>query len=239
MSETENSDSSLAVFRTDLEQEDVRALQRVKVAIAVKVVLVVFVAGYMSWIMSVVSRLDARELTRIAAMSVEERVPQWRAEVRDYALAVAPDVTDQARDMFVTLPGHMREYLETELLLATDTVVRRFESDVASAVGTVLDDQIETMKAEMPDSSPEEQLEFMVMGVSGLFRDTMTEALDVFYVDYAAEVKKLNAHLDHLLRGDNLTESEKIDKQLIEAWIILVNEHDFIDPSGVLERLDI
>ena len=69
----------LAALRTDIETEDRAAISRTKIGIGIRAVLIVFVFGYMTWISNSVSRLDAGELTRIAAVSVQEKIPEWSA----------------------------------------------------------------------------------------------------------------------------------------------------------------
>jgi hypothetical protein len=231
----DGSGGELEGLRSDIRRDDARELRAAKIGIAVRALLIVFVAGYMAWILGAVSKLDARSLTRIAADRVEESVPRWRAEVRDYAISAAPMLTDQARDLFLELPVRFRESIELQAMSQTDRLIELLEDDVSAALTTVLDDQLAAMQEAVPGVSPEDQLDLLILGVSGTFRDTMTEALEVFYQDYSAEAGKLNAHLDRLLAAEDLTEAERIDRRLLEAWMILVHEHGIIDFEMVAE----
>ena len=67
----------------------------------------------------------------------------------------------------------------------------------------------------------------------------MIVALDDVHQDYSAEIRQLNGYLDHLHRGMNLTSSEKLDKELIETWVLLVQEHELVQPgsTGSLTRM--
>ena len=60
------------------------------------------------------------------------------------------------------------------------------------------------------------------------------QALDELYHDYAKELRRLNAELEHLLRDEDLTESEQIDKRLIEAWMILAHKYRLTDPGELI-----
>lgn len=229
---TEN--SPLHEIRNHLETEDRGALSRVRTGIILRALLIVVVVGYMTWISSAVSKLDAEELTRIAAAEIEERLPEMRAELRDYAIRMAPDLTDHAKEVFLELPGQMRQFVEAQLLAKTDELIAQFEADVDGAITVVIEDQIRLVKAGLPGASPEQQLDALVLGVSDIFRETMIEAIDELYIGYAGEVRTLNARLDRLLTGHDLTESEKIDKQLIEAWMVLVHKHDIANSSQLV-----
>jgi len=224
----------LSELRADLALEDQAAENRAKLGIGVRIVLILFVAGYMSWISSSISGMDAAVLTQAAAASLETRLPELRVEMRDHALALAPELTDRARDLLLEMPAQLRAYLEAELLEQTDELLVRLETEVDLAIATVIDDQIALVQAQMPYGSPEEQLDAIVLGVSDAFRETMNEALDELYHDYSAKVREVNADLDRLLRADDLSESEKIDKQLIEVWMVLANEYDLADPGKLI-----
>ena len=239
MSENQSTEQVFNEIRDDFEQDNRKATVRAKAWIAVRIFLILFVVGYMTWIFSAVSRLDAQELTRIAAVSIEEKLPQFRADLRDFAIERAPELTDQARDMLLQIPGHLREAVEGPLIEKTDDLIVRFETDLNGAISTVIDDQIELIRAEFPDGTPEEQLDAIILGISDNFSETTREALDGMYEDYVQELQNLNARLNHLLRSPDLTESEKIDKQLIEAWMILVHRHKIASPNRVFKDIQV
>jgi len=216
----------LAGVREDLEREQHTAARRAKVWIGVQCLLIVFVFSYMSWISSSLSSMDAQSLTRMVAVEVEEEIPHLRAALRDHALELAPQLTDQAQDLFLQIPTRLRESIENQLLAESDRIIAQFEEEFNAALGALIDERIETVQAAHPDLPPEQQLDNVVAGVSGLFRDTVIEAVDELYIEYAGTVQKLNAHLLHLQRSDELTETEQIDKELLETWMILVHKHE-------------
>ena len=235
--ENGNTDQLLDEVRSDLEREDRRSVSRAWVGVGLRIFFLLFVAGYMTWVHSAVSRLDADSLTKIAAMQLEERLPQMRADLRDYAIARAPEVIDKARDLLLELPAQLRKKVESQLLARSDELIARLESDVDIALGVVIDDQIEAIRTALPDGSPEDQLDALILGLSDTFRDTMIAAVDELYEQYSAEVTKLNDHLIHLQKDEDLSDSEIIDKKLLEAWMVLVQKHEFASPRRVKEAL--
>ena len=64
----------------------------------------------------------------------------------------------------------------------------------------------------------------------------MIEAIDELYEHYSIGVQELNAHLNHLL-NDDLTETERIDRELIEAWMVLVHQHGITDSENQVAGL--
>jgi hypothetical protein len=216
----------LAKVSEDLEREQNTAARRAKVWIGAQCLLIVFVMGYMSWISGALNSMDAESLTRLVAIQIEEEIPRVRAALRDHALELAPQLTDHAQDLFLQIPSRLRETIENQLLAESDKVIAGFEAELDAGLGAIIDERIEAIQAAYPDLSPQEQLDSVVAGVSGLFRDTVIEAVDELYIEYAGTVQKLNAHLLHLQRSEELTETERIDKELLETWMILVHKHE-------------
>jgi len=224
--------------RNKLEQENRSAAVRAKTWIAVRAVLIVFVIGYMSWISGAVGKLDAAELTRVAATSIEMRLPELRTELRDYAIGMAPELTDHAKDLLIEVPGQLRTTVEEQLLTQTDKLITRLETDLDTAITTVVDDHIAAVRSEFGDASAEEQLDTVILGVSGEFRSTMIEGIDELYEHATVEVQNLNTYLEHLLRDPDLSEAEQIDKELIQTWMVLVHRHGITRPDeALLERI--
>ncbi len=224
--ESASTQELLAGVCEDLEREQNTAARRAKVWIGAQCLLIVFVMGYMSWISGALNSMDAESLTRMVAVQIEDEIPRVRATLRDRALELAPQLTDHAQDLFLQIPTRLRETIESQLLAESDKIIAKFEDELNAGLSAIIDERIEAVQAAYPDLPPEEQLDNVVSGVSGLFRDTVIEALDELYIDYAGTIQKLNAHLLHLQRSDELTETERIDKELLETWMILVAKHE-------------
>jgi hypothetical protein len=238
MSDERTTERKLQQLREQIEHENHKALLRAKIGIGVRAALILFVMAYMTWLSGAVAQLDAPALTHMAASSLEERIPQFRSDLQGYAIDMTPELTDHARDAFVEIPVRVRETIEQPLLDKSDDLIAGVEADVDAAIATVVEEQLALMAAEVSEGTPEEQLDALILGISDLFRDTMIQALDELYIEYSREVEDLNAHLDHLLRDEGLTPTEKIDRQLIEIWMVLVYRHKITDPGALVAGLE-
>ncbi len=228
----------LAELRRDLRRDSRKTTTRAKSWIAVRVGVVLLVVVYMTWLGGAVGRISAEELTRFAATSLESKLPELRADLRDYAIAVAPEVTDRALDLLLEVPGQLRTVVERELGAQADRLIARLEADMDVAITTVIDEQLELVRNQDPNASPEEQLDTIILGVSDAFRETLIDGIDELYEHSTVEVQSLNAYLDHLLRNPDLTQSEQIDRQLLQVWMVLVYKHRITEPDeGVVERV--
>ncbi len=181
MNENPSATTQLAELREDLQRERRKAASRAKSWIAVRVGVVLLVVVYMTWLGGAVGRISAEELTRFAATSLESKLPELRADLRDYAIAVAPEVTDRARDLLLEVPGQLRTVVERELGTQADRLIARLEADMDLAITTVIDEQLELVRNQDPNASPEEQLDTIILGVSDAFRETLIDGIDELY----------------------------------------------------------
>ena len=233
-----NQTTTLDQLEATLREDDTRALSKAKFGVGVRVFLIVFVLGYMTWLFGAVSNLDAEALTGIAANSVAEQLPEFRLNLQEYAIAQAPMVTDMARDTLMQVPTQMRQHLQQRLVSESTDLIGRFEHDVNAALEDVLDRQMTAFRESSPGDSLEAQLDALILGVSGEFRSTMIAALDELYNDYSSEVRRLNDHLLWLQVGQDLSQSEKLDKQLLEVWMTLIHKHGVGKPLQIAQNLE-
>ena len=234
--EKERMNPALEQLARDLEEEDRKALLRAKVGIGIQAALVILVAAYMIWLSGMLGRLDAREITGLAAATVEERLPEIRKNVRDHAIQAAPHLTDEMVRIVLNVPSMLRENLEGQLLSPIEELITRLETDLDTILTTVLEDQFELLKAEFAGGTAEHQLDGLILGISDIFRQTMSTALDEMYADYSGEVYNLNRHLQRLLKGEDLTKAEILDRKLIGAWMVIVRGHEITSLEPLMEQ---
>ena len=238
MNENSSATTLLAELHEELQRERRKTATRAKSWIAVRAGVVLLVAAYMTWLGGALGRISAEELTRFAATSLESKLPELRADLRDYAISVAPEVTDRARDFLLEVPGRLRTVVERELWAQTDRLIARLEVDMDLAIATVIDEQLELVRAQDPNVSPEAQLDTIVLGVSDAFREALIDGIDELYEHSTREVQSLNAYLEHLLKNPDLTQSEQIDRQLLQVWMVLVHKQGITEPDeAVIERV--
>ena len=99
---------SLEEIRQSIEQEDRASIARAKLGILVRSGMLALMVGYMAWLSGTVDRLSAVELTRFAAAHLESKLPEFRAELRDYAIDQAPEITDRAQELLLAMPARLR-----------------------------------------------------------------------------------------------------------------------------------
>ena len=136
MTADEASRGTLEDIRRSIEQEDRASLARAKAGIILRGAMLLLMVAYMAWLSGTVDRLSAVELTRFAAGHPESRLPDLRAELRDYAIDGKPLFPDKKTGLEKIVNDdrwHDRDWVlaRTEgavVIITTDgRVLRRFE----------------------------------------------------------------------------------------------------------------
>lgn len=196
-------------------------------------VLIAFVVAYMAWIYRSLGVLDAESLTRIASTRIEGELPALRQRLKGQALQAAPKIMAQGRRMLLQAPALLREKAEDQLSLAFQKrVLDAFEQKLDAHLLQVLDRNLATARRALPKGTPEQRMEFLVTQTVGSHRAAFEEAVDDFHGSYAREMDRVNGFLKHLKTGRQLTETERLQKELIEVWVVLIGKHGILDPAN-------
>ena len=222
----------LSYLKRQLEADEPFGLRRIKRGVYIQAAILVFVFGYMTWLYTSMSKLDAEALTSVAATQLQQMIPELRDEVRNYAIAAAPELAVQAQGLFLELPRTLGAKLEEHIIQEADARMKDFEADLGEKLSGILDAQVALVKELNPGATAEESLDTAIRGVSAEYRDKMAGAIDFMYDDYSREVRKLDDYLTRLQTSEDLSETEKIDKELIEAWMVLLHKHQITRPGG-------
>ena len=235
-STTATDPTSIRTLRAALEKDDRSVLSSLRAWIIIQAILIIFFLGYMTWITSTVDDFTPDTLTVMASAELQQSLPQIRENLKEYALSVAPEVTEHARLAMLELPQVLRIRLEQEILTETDRILLDFEQEFDASLAHVLEENIEFLRQEVADvETDEERLDVVVNGVSQIYRQKMIDAVDAMYAKHTKDFGKLNDYLVMLQEEKDLTETQKIDKQLIEAWMVLVHKHQITLPADFRE----
>lgn len=207
--------------RADLEREDRDAIRLAKLWILFRLVVILAVLFYMNWISGPLSRMTPEELTRVASVKLEQRLPEARGRLRDYALSEASAAARQAHSLLIEVPTHLRGVVESRLLGGIDESIRRFETEIESWL-TAAPLTLSTSAA--ADASISIRLE------------PAAKTIDGWYDASSADGRSLDGYIARLQRGVGLSDAESLDRRLIEAWIALIERG--LDPphEGRLEQ---
>jgi hypothetical protein len=190
---------------------------------------------YGMYLYSFLDKLEAEALTRIAGTSFEDRLPDIKARLKEHAIRVAPEVLQNLKDALLKLPDSARRAVEKQLSEESKKLLAKAEAQMSVELTTITRASIETIEQGSPAKTPEERLHDVLAKSHDAYQEKMRVLVDTLYEDYAREAKQLNQTLEKLRQGKDLSEREKLEKELIEAWIVLVHKHEITKPEPLPE----
>lgn len=194
--------------RSDLEREDRIAIGRARLWILFRLCVILGVLIYMHWISEPLARMTPDELTRVASVRLEQRLPEARGRLRDYALSEASAAARHAHSLLIEVPTQLRSGVESKLLTSTDALIQDFEIEIAS---WLTDSMLERASSAGDDPRSPVQLP-----------PPTAERVERWYERSSDGTQALDAYFSHLQRDEGLSDAELLDRRLIEAWMALV-----------------
>ena len=225
-------DSSLVDLGEDILGDQAASTRRSRIFLAFQFVFLAFVLGYMTWLFGAVGALDAEALTSIASDRFEAMLPDLREDAQEYAISIAPELTDQAQEALLALPHTVGGWIEEHVSVETEKILAEFEMELEANFTAILESQISSIRSQYPDATVGELADQAIRGITGTYREEMRAAVDAMYERYAEKVRQLDRYLVHLQTSEELTETERLDKELIEAWVALVHTHQITVPES-------
>ncbi|MCK6482236.1 MAG: hypothetical protein HUU06_10290 [Planctomycetaceae bacterium] len=201
------------------------AARRTRASIVVLLLLNLFVVGYMTWIRSSLRKLDARELTLIAGQQAEARLPDLERDLGDFLVESAPAVTDRGREILLAAPAAVREQMEVVLERRIREEIANLEQTFDAGFQAALEGRIADLRAAYPAGSDEARLHAFLDDVLSEYRIRMEAMIDSLYGSFRSEVQKLDAKFRRFQTARDLTEQEALQKEILEAWVVLVEKH--------------
>lgn len=206
--------------------------RRARVEIVVVFGLLTFVFLYMAYVFSWVKKLDAEWVVTVAATEVEAALPALKTNLTDFALQKAPDVVEAGKEILLKLPAELRKEGEAILRQRIREELQGAERRLNDALQVALKEQLELLDSTAPPGTSEEQkLDMLLENVMAAFREKMSMFTEEMYVDYKNRIDEVDRKFERLLTAKDLSEREKIQKELIQCWMVLVHKHGITTPG--------
>ncbi len=215
---------SLEADLTSAQKKEIRG-------IAVLACLIVFVLTYMTWLYTQLAKLDASVLTRIVGAKVEESLPEMQLRLRDELVRMTPDIVREAETFVLESPARFRAELEVRIVEEARRLTAKVEAELDKYLTENLQHTIALLKQANASATPESAFDELLAEVRAEYKTKIKTLLDGMYFDYRSAMDRVHSYLVRLENSPNLTEPEKLDKQIIECWVVLVYKHNFTTPS--------
>ncbi len=216
MADTRDLTQIIESVRNQAAENERRARRR----IAITAGLCVFVAGYMTWMHTQFSKLDADAVTVIARAEVEAHLPELADHVTQVALDAAPGLMDQGEAAVMRMPSTLRDTVESRISEKTDGLIDEMAHRLNAELGAALDPHIELLASSGKDGEPA-SLDDLMDNLREQYRTNAGNLVAQLYVAYAKEISGVNDYLVHLRDSEHLNEREGIHKEIIHASVAM------------------
>lgn len=181
----------------------------------------VFTAGYMGVAYTRFAHVDPDMTVTMAATEVKERLPEILSSIRQQAHRAAPSLMrhgeEQLRAAPAQLEASLTDHAERQLAAQSPAVA----DELFWRLRTVLDEQLARQKAADNGMSAEERYRSTI---EHLHRSTREYISQVFDRQLDATTSVVD-RLEHLARDENLTERERLQREVIRSMLMLWQQY--------------
>jgi hypothetical protein len=195
--------------------DEVAALKK---TIGMKIFLIIFVVGYMSYAINSISRIDADFVVTSLRDRIHGDSDQMVKEASDELKRSAPTMVASLRhDLVAEVPG-LRTETEHALLASVDPVAKEIEEALSSDVGKMIEDYKAQVEKTNPKLSDAEKLQRVVFALRQDFRKEVGKVATERAAEFSADLSKLNKHLKKLRESKGLSKQEQLEKDILVTW---------------------
>jgi hypothetical protein len=228
---------SFSQFVERIERDHHDSRRRSRRGLLILVILLLAVLGYTNWLYSQIASIDANALADFARGYTLTHLPEAREALRAALIENAPAVTDQAQQALLRLPTLVRKQIQQALPGSSEALAKRF--------GEELDLQLEIAVAAIVRLSEEdngkpvprgERVPRLLDNARAVYHGMLLAILEKEYKTYAQEVTSLNTKLRRLQAGSWLSTNEQVQREIIEATLVLMERHhlkDLLTPETI------
>jgi hypothetical protein len=190
---------------------------------------VLVVLGYTNWLYSQVASMDAGALADFARGYTLTHLPEAKEALRAALIENAPAVTDEAQRALVGLPGLVREQIQKALPAGSEALAKQFEEDLDLQLETAVNAIVRLSEEGEKPGAKDERIRKLVDNARAVYHGMLLSIIDHAYADYAQQVSLLHNKLERLQQGSWLSPKETIQREIIEATLVLMERHNLKD----------
>ncbi len=220
-----------------IREDQERLLRNERRKVGILLFLLVFVFGYMTWIYTSVSKLNAEMLTQQAGTYVESQLPAWRKELEAQTLQEAPALGNKLQEMLLDMPRTARNSLEKSLQAQGQRALREMEQALVEFTDKAIQQEIAHLAERTPaETTNEEKLDLVMASLRKDFKLKVKAYLQMHYDSFSGEVRTLAQRLERLhLPVEQLTPKERVERELIEVSVVLFSKHHKLEKDHIFK----
>lgn len=189
----------------------------------VGVVLVCVVGGYLFYLYGMLNEVKPDALAAVGRNQIENRLPAARAQLTQELKNRAPEVVQQIGDHLLTASPRLMRKAQLWLTVEVDKKAEEVEQIVYEAMRTGIENEAEVMGLE---GGGDDVARFRVLidQVLVKYEANVVNLMTILYDKYAQHATEVNDYLQTLQAGELLSERQKIHRELVHTWVVLLNK---------------
>lgn len=224
-------EKSVMVSRLEQKLKTITAQEEkhLRLAIYVKVILLAFIAIYLGWAYSNIRILDADLLVVSAKEKIIETLPDAKAKMKERLILMAPNIINQVGDGILENIPKLEQNIEDAAKKTLISYADPLEKEVTAWMSELLKETKSVTDEMFPGMSSFHKITLMRKYVLEDLSDSL-KAVSYEIGDSIREQGFID-RLRRLVKGRNLTEKEKLQRDILALWYVLVERK--------IDRLDL
>ena len=211
---------------TDVHEFVIGTLRRKKKMVitgfVVRIVMLVVILIYMSLLYGWFVDFDADTAVALAKHKLQAELPGITEQLTEKLKETAPDVMDMLEQKSLeAIPELGAEMEKLIVKRMREEVKPRVEMELTDILRETVVAKFEELKEMDPDIFTDEKIDLITDSVAVAFKKNALNAVEVTLarVKYWEKMQEINEWLKHLSKGENLTEREEYQRELIAATL--------------------
>ena len=188
--------------------------------VLIKIVVILFILGYLTWIYTNLRTIDANLVVFSAVERVNEAIPTIKEKMVAQLQSMAPGVIDQTgKEIIANLPDFRKNVQENVKILLTN-----YSDSVEKDVKAWSAQFVTESKAVINELEPEGTSFEKITKVRSYIFDELKGSMQNLSTEIGSQIggHSLIPNLKHLLYAKNLSEKEKLQRDVIALAYLLV-----------------
>jgi len=192
------------------------------VGLIVRIVLLLVVLIYMSWLSAKLSQLDADTVMIKARTELVKKLPGLERDIVAKLKNSAPEIISQLEQRSNEIIPRLFSSFEDRAI----TEIKKGTADIQEKLAKELDEhvkfELQRIDKHYPNLTSKERLDKLIAAMHGSFRGRVEGSIDTIAVRYRREMENINNWLKRLQSGEGLSQREMYQRDLVAAALKLI-----------------
>jgi hypothetical protein len=195
-------------------------------------ILLPLMLAYTGWIYSQVRQIDEAAVAQAMRGYVLANLPELRESLRTALTESAAQTTDLGKQALLQMPTLLRHRVDDSLPAGSKELASRFEDELNLHLEIAVDGIADLLRDHNGKQAHNGNLQKLARDARETYRGMILTIVDETHDDYVAEIDKLNTRLQRLETGRSLSQREKVQREIIEASLILMDRYGITGPQA-------